>query len=118
MLPMKDIPPYKVLLWNINLSKVEFYDIMPQLVYVWEETKRFKSKAKLAKDREIPKTFEEIKKFILQASSWRFRNRCEYEVIIVDWPNKKHEEKIDAFKQIEANIDVITNHFIKYYINE
>ena len=61
-----------------------------------------------------PKTFDEIKEFIINESRYRFWSRCEYEVIITGWPKQKREVKIDIFNQIMENIDVITTHFISH----
>lgn len=113
----RKIPPYKVILWDVNRDNVEYYDIMPYLVECWKEEKKRKHKI-WNRDSEdntkMPETFDEFKKFVLGESQYRFWSRCEYEIIVTGWPIQKHEEKIDAFDQIEANIDVLTKHFMEY----
>ena len=39
---------------------------------------------------------------------YQFWARCEYEVILVDWPGQKVEKKIDVWNQIEMNLDIVT----------
>ena len=99
----RNIKPYKVISWNFNHDDIEYYDIMPFLIDSYKEIKKNK-----------PKTFDEIKEFIINESRYRFWSRCEYEVIITGWPKQKREVKIDIFNQIMENIDVITTHFISH----
>lgn len=149
----RNIPPYKVLLWDVNRNTVEYYDVMPYLVNCWKEDK--KRKVKVWGDKqtgEMPKTFDEFKTFVTRTCRYMFWSRCEYEVLVTAWPtripkttkeeilrladeisglsddeskNKLYEftenkvysidfEKIDAYDQIEANIDVLTTHFMNY----
>ena len=99
----RNIKPYKVISWNFNHDDIEYYDIMPFLIDSYKKIKKNK-----------PKTFYEIKEFIINESRYRFWSRCEYEVIITGWPKQKREVKIDIFNQIMENIDVITTHFISH----
>lgn len=113
----KNIEPYYVLGWDVNRGRIENYNIMPYLLRCWDEEKKRKRKIWDYDNEEhkhkMPETFDEFKHFILKNSQYQFWARCEYEIIIQDWPCKKHEEKIDIYYQIEMNIDVITNHFMK-----
>ena len=78
------------------------YDIMPYLV---EQYKRIK--------RNKPKTYEEIEKFIKGTSMYQWWARCEYEILISDWPCQKYTEKWDIYKQILMNIDIIIDIFME-----
>ena len=100
----RNIKPYKVISWNFNHDDIEYYDIMPFLIDSYKKIKKNK-----------PKTFDEIKEFIINESRYRFWSRCEYEVIITGWPKQKREVKIDIFNQIMENIDVITTHFMPHF---
>lgn len=100
----RNIKPYKVISWDFNTDNIEYYDIMPFLIDSYKKIKKNK-----------PKTFEEIKEFIINESRYRFWSRCEYEVIITGWPKQKREVKIDIFDQIMKNIDVITTHFMSHF---
>ena len=99
----RNIKPYKVISWDFNSDNIEYYDIMPFLIDSYKKIKKNK-----------PKTFDEIKEFIINESRYRFWSRCEYEVIITGWPKQKREVTIDIFNQIMENIDVITTHFISH----
>lgn len=100
----RNIKPYKVISWDFNSDNIEYYDIMPFLIDSYKKIKKNK-----------PKTFDEIKEFIINESRYRFWSRCEYEVIITGWPKQKREVKIDIFNQIMKNIDVITTHFMSHF---
>ena len=100
----RNIKPYKVISWDFNSDNIKYYDIMPFLIDSYKKIKKNK-----------PKTFDEIKEFIINESRYRFWSRCEYEVIITGWPKQKREVKIDIFNQIMKNIDVITTHFMSHF---
>ena len=85
---------FNVIVYNINTKKFKHYDIMPYLVDRYERLK--------AKDRPLS-----LKKFIEDEARYEWWSRCEYEIILSDWPPSGVEEKWDVFKQIMMNIDVI-----------
>lgn len=93
---------FNVIIYNFNLQKMEPYNIIPHLEQCYNELKV------------KPKSFEKIKEFILHETRYYFWRRCEYEIILKDWPNGKIEEKWDIYDQIEMNIDSITEIFIKH----
>lgn len=86
---------------NENNGKFEPYDIVP---YLLEEYKAAKNK---------PNTFNEFKEFIRGKSMYMWWARCEYEIIISDWPGERKKEKWDIHKQVMMNIDTITNLIMK-----
>ena len=111
------IPAFYTLTWDMNRAEVENYDVMPYLVSAWKEDKARKHKIWFKSsddDTKEPTTVEEWKKAILAASRYQFWARCEYEIIISEWPTEKHRVKLDVFDQINANIDVITKLFMEY----
>lgn len=97
---------FNVIIHEFNRHKFEPYDILPHL--------RDKYEAKKVK----PKTFEEWKKFILDESMYQWWSRCEYEIILADWPCEKDKKKIDIHMQVEMNIDVITEILMNEYDNK
>lgn len=97
---------YNVIIYDFNSHKFVPYDIFPYLVKEYNKSDKRAS------------TFEEYKSFILSKSRYMWWSRCEYEIILTDWPNKKIEEKWDIYNQIEMNIDAITNLFISSYGNK
>lgn len=44
---------------------------------------------------------------------YQWWSRCEYEIILVDWPCQKKSEKWDVYKQVMMNIDIITEILMK-----
>lgn len=82
-------------------GKVIPYNIMPYLI------DRYKGK------KNKPKTFDEFKEFIKSESLYQWWARCEYEIIITDWPSRRVEEKWDIHKQVLMNIDIITEILMK-----
>lgn len=87
---------FNVIWYNINKDKFEPYDVMPYLISEYKD-----SKSKL-------KTFKEFKDFVEKKSMYMYWSRCEYEIILQDWPCQKTEEKWDIYQQIMMNIDVVT----------
>ena len=92
---------FNVINWNCHKMTFEPYDVIPYLVDTY---KRLKHK----KYKKVPKTFDEFKSFVQEESAYQFWSRCEYEIILVDWPCQKHEEKWDVYDQIMMNLDIIT----------
>ena len=101
---------FNVITYEPNSKKFEPYDIIPYFVRTYNELKEKKYK-------KIPKTFEEFKEFVRSEGMYQFWGRCEYEIILVDWPCQKVEKKIDIWNQIEMNLDLITDLVMKA-INE
>lgn len=95
---------YNVILWDINRREFIPYDIFPYLKKVYQEAKEKKKE---------PKTFEEFKEFIRKESMYMWWGRCEYEILISDWPSQSKTEKIDVHYQVMMNIDTITKLFIE-----
>lgn len=84
---------------NYDFNRQEFYpyDVIPYLI---NEYNKLQNK---------PKTFEDIKEFIIKESKYMWWGRCEYEIILKDWPSQTTSEKWDVYKQVMMNIDIITN---------
>ena len=90
---------FNVINFDINHNVFESYDVIPYLVNAYKETTK--------NDR--PKTYNEFKNFVKDESMYMFWGRCEYEILLVDWPCKKISEKWDIYKQIMMNLDIITS---------
>lgn len=93
---------FNVIWFNPTLRKFEKYNIIPSLINRYNEEKELNKNS----------SFEEIKKFILSESLYRWWSKCEYEIILTDWPTQKYKQKIDIYQQIKMNIDIITEIFI------
>ena len=91
------VKEFNVCIYDFNRKEFITYDIIP---YLLKEYKKLDKK---------PTTFEELKKFVDDESKYQFWARCEYEIILVDWPCQEISKKIDVYQQIKMNLDTITN---------
>ena len=90
---------FYVLNWDFNSDELEQYDVLPYFRECYK---------KLNKNRR-PVTVNEWKDFVKNKGMYQFWGRCQYEVIITGWPLQKNKVKVDVWKQIEMNIDVIVS---------
>ena len=87
---------FNVIIYDINRKKFKPYNVMNFFVDEYNE------------EKSKPKTFDKFKEFVERKSMWMFWSRCEYEIILSDWPPSGVEEKWDIYRQIMMNIDIIT----------
>lgn len=92
---------FYVIIYDTNRKEFIPYDIIPYLEECYYEMK----------DR--PSTLEEFKIFIKRYSTYQWWSRCEYEIILSDWPNKSQEKKIDVHSQVLLNLDTIAEILMK-----
>lgn len=121
---------FNVINFDFNAQQFKAYDVIPYFVRTYNE--RVKTygeilqeslQAKSQKEAEeyngaleywkIPTTFDEFKEFVKKESQYQFWSRCEYEIILVDWPCQKIEDKWDVHDQIMMNLDTVTEILIK-----
>lgn len=100
----KEYNSFYVINYDVNRADFVKYDVMPYFIKCYKEIK---------KKEERPVTFEQFKEFIERKSSYMFRSRCEYEVILSDWPCQKTHKKIDIHWQIMNNINLVTEILMK-----
>lgn len=93
---------FNTVVYDFNKGEFITFDVIPYLAQEY-----FNSEKK-------PCTYEEFKSFILEKSKYEWWGRCEYEIILVDWPCKKHCEKHDVYDQIKINIDIVTYTLMRY----
>lgn len=116
---------FNVINFNFNAKRFEAYDVIPYLVREYhEQIERYNAakleleeaktedEIKIAKSNldywKVPVTFDEFKQFVKDRAQYQFWSRCEYEIILVDWPCQKTEEKWDVYDQIMMNLDIVT----------
>lgn len=92
---------FNVIINDFNRDTFKPYNIMPYLIREYNESK------------DKPSTFEEFKNFVEGRSKYQWWSRCEYEIILVDWPNHKVSEKWDVYDQIMMNIDIVVEILIE-----
>ena len=94
--PSAEMIPFNVICYSSITDKFEAYDIMSHLISVHNRNEQIT---------------EDIRKFIIEESMCQWWSRCEYEMIIKDWPGNTIEEKWDVHKQVMMNVDVVTQIF-------
>ena len=99
--------PFNVINFDFNSKEFESYDVMPYLINCYKNVKRKK---------ECPKTFDEFKQFVESKSMYMYWSRCEYEIILLDWPGQNINKKIDIHEQLMMNIDIVTDILMKNVI--
>ncbi len=92
---------FNVIIYDINRKVFEPYDVIPYLVRQYQ------------KERTKPTTVEEFKAFVERWSKYQWWSRCEYEIILSDWPSQRHEEKWDIYQQIMLNLETIAEILMK-----
>lgn len=103
---------------NFNNGKLDKYDIMP-VIY----RRIYDKKGNLSKDfyiydndfnRISVNTKELLYDFVKNELRYHFWSKCEYEFVVIDWPNRDTIEesrpiKIDVYEQVEPNIPIIVD---------
>ena len=97
---------FNVINWNPNKKVFEPYNVIPYFVRAYEDLKKKKYK-------KIPETYNEFENFVKEEARYQFWGRCEYEIILVDWPCQQTSEKWDVYQQIMMNLDIVTNTLIE-----
>jgi hypothetical protein len=88
---------FNVLQWEFNDKKPSYYDVLPY----------FRQEYKSCKKKDRPITKEQWVEFVRRKGKYRYWARCEYEVIVSQWPPTDKSYKLDVWEQIEANLDLI-----------
>jgi len=107
-LKFKKMQQFNVINYNFNAQKFESYDVIPYLVSAYNDRVQRHNELPEEEYWKVPQTFDEFKEFVKKESQYQFWARCEYEIILVDWPCQKHEEKWDVYQQIMMNLDLVT----------
>lgn len=92
-----NVKSFNVILYDPNKNKFVQYDVIPYFVNCYKSQKKNK-----------PVTYEEMKTFITSRSMYQFWARCQYEVILSDWPCGENTHKLDVHEQVMNNIDLVT----------
>ena len=92
---------FYVIVYDFNRKTFIPYDVIPYLKKCYYE----------ATDK--PETLEEFKNFVERQSMYQWWSRCEYEIILSDWPSQEHEEKWDVYQQIMLNLETIAEILMK-----
>lgn len=116
---------YFVLLHDFNSNKTVKHDIMPYILQTYKECKERKFWWMFNNLEITPITKEDFKYFVERVCNYKYWARCEYEWLMIGWPPGKMDTfeqckkiinssiKIDAWDQIEMNLDIVTDIFIQ-----
>lgn len=98
---------WNVLLYDCNNKKVENYNIFYQ-DFVKELHKEIAIKKNI-------KSYDKLYNYIRSWAMYHYWSKCEFEIVVGDFPTSTLEnlEKIDVYRQIEMNLDRITEYVIK-----
>lgn len=107
---------FYVINYDFNRKKFEPYDIIPYLVDKYDELVKQNNEGDFY--YKVPKTKTEFSEFIKRESMYMWWSRCEYEILLADFPNKSVIEKWDIYQQVMMNIDVITELIMNEVNNE
>lgn len=90
---------FNVLNWDFNSNKLIQYDVLPYFRDCYKDIKK----------SERPKSKEEWLEFVKRNGKYMYWSRCEYEIIVSNWPSQDTHRKIDIWHQIEMNIGIIVD---------
>lgn len=93
------IKPFYVIIEDVNKKDFVKYDVMKYLVNSYNETKK----------NERPITRTEFTEFVENKSLYMYWSRCQYEIVLLDWPCERNKKKIDVHWQIMNNIDTVVD---------
>lgn len=91
------IPGFNTIIFDPNRKIFKSHDVIPYLVSEFMKLKKNKR----------PKSWEEFSEWIKGELAYMYMSRCEYEIILKDWPCGKEEEKIDIYQQCMMNFEIL-----------
>ena len=95
---------WNVLMHDFSVDKIIKYNVLDD-TYIIDSIK------KAVRKKDIT-TFNELKEFLCKKFRARYWSRTEYEILVSGLFNKDKVYKIDAWYQIEMNLDNITEYVI------
>jgi hypothetical protein len=103
-----DKPKWYVFVENFNKKQIEVYNIFDHHLFKKDCDEAW---AKYKND------FFEFEKAVRRILKYYFWCKCEWEIILSDFPPSKNfnDKKIDVFTQVEINWDNFISYLIEYY---
>ena len=96
---------FNVLWWDFNKTHPGPYDVLPY----------FRSRYESCRKKDRPVTKEQWIEFVKSKGTCMYWARCEYEIIISQWPPTDKSYKMDVWQQIENNLDLIVKLLMEEY---
>lgn len=69
------------------------YDVIPYFIERYKSTKPSKR----------PTDTMTLEDWLLTEAAYMFKARCQWEIILIDWPREARREKWDVYKQLRIN---------------
>ena len=96
---------FNVIWWDFNKSVPEPYDVLPALMEEyfsrpWSQRPKLKDHAAMIA-------------FVQRYALYRWWGRCEYEIVICNWPTRDKSTKKDIYNQVLMNIETIVDLLVK-----
>lgn len=106
---------FNILLHDINKNQVEIHDIMPYLLDTYNKCLEKGHWWPCYDPFKKPTSYEELRDFVKYSCMHMYWARSQYEWLMLPWPSNNLDLsiKIDAWQQIEMNLDVVTDVFIE-----
>lgn len=98
----KDPTPFYVIIEDNGRFKE--YDVMNYLMNQWNYWLEKRKK-------DVPTTFEALMEWLKHEAQYMWWARCQYEIILSDWPNQSRKEKWDIYRQLMMNHRLVTEVF-------
>lgn len=96
---------FNVLWWDFNDDHPTPFDVLPYFRRCYVSCRK--------KNR--PVTKEQWVEFVKQHGMYMFWAKCEYEIIVSQWPPTDKSSKVDVWQQIEPNLDLIVKLLMEEY---
>ena len=94
---------WRVIVHRGNSPKIEFYNVFHHGHFVEDICKALMNRIGR----------EQISEKIRNSAQYYFWSKCEWEVVVSNWPRQDIEEKLDAFTQLEANWEQFIDYVMK-----
>ena len=105
---MKAKSKFKVLTYK--QGKVEQYDVLPYFRNCWKEKYNKDQKTAIKTSKQPSKRRQLFKEYIIARSKYLYWGRCEFEMLLANWPfgSYRMKEELKKFLQNPINLDDYT----------
>lgn len=103
---------------KVDVDRLEFYVLLcgfsdgePKMFNIFDN---IRIRENIIKMLEKGPTREELKEELDSICMNQLWSRCQYEIVVTDFPQVEHskEYKIDAYFQVKANLDMLTDYLL------
>ena len=96
--------------WNVFLE-----DFNHKKIIIWNVFDHYSFYESLKKGLKKYKEKKEFSEYLKREAMYCFWSKCEYEIILSDWPpsNKFKNEKVDVYDQLNLNWDAFIDYILE-----